>query len=94
MLSYDEINSHDNFSDHIAVKRVLNVNVIYCHRSATVQEITSLPAWGKSTNERIIAYQSVLNDKLNNIIYEAVLCNDIECVRHIILRFVNIMMLL
>ncbi len=61
LSSYDEIDSHDNFSDHIAVKCVLNVNVIYCHRSATVQEKTSLPAWSKSTNEQIIADQSVLN---------------------------------
>ncbi len=38
LLSYNEIDSHDNFSDHIAVKCVLNVNVIYCHRSVTVQE--------------------------------------------------------
>ncbi len=95
LLSYDEIDSHDNFSDHIAVKCVLNVKDIYCHSSATVHEKTSLPAWSKSTNEKIIVYQSVLNDKLNNIIipYEAV-CAMIECVRHIILRFVNIMILL
>ncbi len=45
LLSHDEMDSHDNFPDHVAVvKCVLNVNVIYCHRSATVQEITSLPA--------------------------------------------------
>ncbi len=43
VLSYDEIDSLDNFSDHIAVKCVLNVNVIYCHRSAIVQENTNLP---------------------------------------------------
>ncbi len=43
-----------------------------------------MPAWSKSTNEQIIAYQSVLNDKLNNIIipYEAVLCNDKMCKAH------------
>ncbi len=84
LLSYDEIDSHNNFSDYIAVNCVLNVNVIYCHRSATVQEKTGLPAWGKSTNQQIIAYQSVLNDKLNNIVipYEAALCNDRMCKAH------------
>ncbi len=80
LLSYDEIDRHNNFLDHIAVKCVLNVNIkiLYCQRSATVQEKTSLPAWVKSTNEQIIAYQPVLNDKLNNIVipYEAVLYND------------------
>ncbi len=68
LSSYDEIDSHDNFLDHITFKFVLNVNVIYCHRSATVQENITLPAWSKLTNGQIIAYQSVLNDKLNNII--------------------------
>ncbi len=84
MLLYDEIGSHNHFSDHVAVKCMLNVNVIYCHRSETVKKKTSLPAWGKSTNEQIIAYQSVLNDKLYNIVipYEAVLCNDRMCKAH------------
>ncbi len=46
--------------------------------------MTSLPALGKSTNEQIIAYQSVLNDKLNNIVlpYKAVLCNTRICKAH------------
>ncbi len=45
---------------------------------------TSLPSRSKSTNEQIIVDQSVLNDKLNNIIipYEVVLCNDKMCKAH------------
>ncbi len=84
-MSYGDIDSHHaNFSDHIAVKCVLNVNIIYCQRSATVQQKTSLLAWGKSTNEQFIAYQSVLNDKLYNSVipYEAVLCDDRMCKAH------------
>ncbi len=45
----------------LAVKCVLNVNVIYCHKSATVQEKTSLPA----LNNIIKPYESVLcNDRI------------------------------
>ncbi len=74
LLSYDEIDSHDNFSNHITVKCVLYVNVIYCHMSATVQVNTSLHAWSKPTNEQIITCQSVLNNKLNNIIIPHEIC--------------------
>ncbi len=41
----------------------------------------SFPASGKSSNQQMIANESVLNDKLNNIIIsnETVLCNGTMC---------------
>ncbi len=84
LSSYDEVAGHDNFSDHSAVKCVLDVKITYANRTSLGRDNNCRSTWSKSSDDQLYAYKSILKDYLRNIIIpkEAVLCNNKMCKVH------------
>ncbi len=84
LLHYDEVNRHNNVSDHHRVKCVMDGNVNYVSGNNGVDELNSKQAWGKSYVAQIDNYKKVLTSLLNDIDipHEAALCDDKMCSMH------------
>ncbi len=84
LSSYNEVDCHDNLSDHSAVKYVLDVKVTYTNRTSPSRDNNCRPAWSKASEDQLYAYKSILKDYLCYIIIpkEAVLCNNKICKVH------------
>ncbi len=84
LSSYDEVGSHDNFSDHSTVKCVLAVKVMHANRTSPGRDNNCRPAFSNASDDQLYAYKSRLNEYLCNITIpiEVMLCNNKMCKVH------------
>ena len=81
---YSPCDGPDNFSDHLAVKCVLDIQTTHIVHKPSNQVTEPTPAWHNASEVEIGQYKCVLDDLLKNICIplDAVLCTDKMCKIH------------
>ena len=72
------------YSDHVPVSLELDISTDYLCQSSNDNLMTAKPAWHKATEEQIINYKHVCEQKLRDITFDsnALFCNDVFCSVH------------
>ena len=83
LLTFDNVDSVNNFSDHIPVKCVIDYVMSYSENVNPVCN-QSRPAWKKATVNQLSNYSQLLDEILGEIHvpFDAIQCNDIFCNLH------------
>ena len=85
VVAYHEIDRHDNFSDHVAVRCMLNIDAsdleVTCIKPSSSVEV---PLWKCAKECDIANYHARTEELLDNIVLpaDALQCNDVMCTDH------------
>ena len=84
LKSFDSIESINNFSDHLPVSCVFEIETIYNVYDNINTFKNRSPAWDKATVIDKERYKEIVEEKLLGIEvpYNAILCNDVFCTVH------------
>ena len=84
LMSFESIDSINNFSDHVAVKCAVELEVSYSNTNVRRVKEVCKPAWNKASSMELKNYISLLDEFLKNIIVpvDAISCTNPFCNTH------------
>ncbi len=80
---YDDIDTPDNFSDHVAVKYVMNINVDYvCHDEDNSEVLKPRSICYKASPDQVQLYSMIFAEMLHdiNMPHDAAICTNNTCI--------------
>ena len=86
LLSFDAIESVNNFSDHVPIKCVISSDVFYQENFSNVTNYAHMrPSWIKASDLDKDRYKATVDGKLQSIVipYDAIMCDDLFCTDHL-----------
>ena len=85
LISFDPIESINNFSDHLPVKCNFEIETLYSVYETKKSFPKRCPAWDKATAIDKEKYKEIVEKKLEGIVipHDAISCNDVFCTEHL-----------
>ena len=84
LLSFEKVDTINNFSDHIAIKCSVQLDVSYSKNIGCNTKTVNKPAWNKASTLDLNNYMTTLDECLKNITlpFDAISCTNKFCNEH------------